>query len=404
MVAGTQLDIAKVRGSFPALAGEQVFFDNAGGSQTLGTVIDSIRDYLTNTNVQLGASYATGVKSTTKYDEGYKAAAKYINASADDIVLGSSTTQLFRNVSYALHFGEGDEIVVSKLDHEANIAPWVALAERQGLLLKWWSPPAGTSPRLDAEGLGPLLSDRTRLVTLTHASNILGTIHDVRAISAAVRARCPAALVCVDAVAYAPHRRVDVGDLGVDLYAFSWYKVYGPHISMLYASGRAKAQLRSLGHYFNSHDTLEDKLGLAGASYELVAAIPAVVSYLDGQSTAAIEAHEARLSETLLRYLNGRTDGDVTVYGEKTADSAVRVPTIAFTVKGWSSRDLVEALEKVTNFGFRWGNFYSVRLVQEFLGLPSSDGVVRVSMVHYNTVDEIDTFVKALDEILSSRP
>ncbi|KLU87363.1 cysteine desulfurase [Magnaporthiopsis poae ATCC 64411] len=294
MAAGAQLDIAKVRGSFPALARDQVFFDNAGGSQTLGTVIDSIRDYLTNTNVQLGASYATGVKSTTKYSEGYEAAAKYINASTEEIVLGSSTTQLFRNVSYALKFSEGDEIVVSALDHEVNIAPWT--------------------------------------------------------------------------------------------------------------------RLRSLGHFFNRHDTLEDKLGLAGASYELVAAIPAVVSYLDGLDAAAVEAQETRLSETLLRYLNGRggsssgsSGGDVTIYGEKTADSAVRVPTIAFTVKGWSSRDLVEALEKVTNFGFRWGNFYSVRLIQEQLGLPSSDGVVRVSMVHYNTVEEVEAFVKALDKTLSSR-
>lgn len=351
-------------------------------------------------------------------------------------MLGSSTTQLLRNVSYALKLSEGDELVVSALDHEANIAPWVSLAEQQRLVLKWWSPPPATghSPRLEAADLDALLSDKTRLVTLTHASNILGTIHDVKAIAAAVHARCPDALVCVDAVAYAPHRRVDVKDLGVDFYAFSWYKVYGPHISMLYASDRAKTRLRSLGHFFNRHDTLEDKLGLAGASYELVAAIPAVVSYLDGLSAAAIEVHETRLSETLLRYLDNR-GGDVTIYGEKTADSAVRVPTIAFTVKGWSSRDLVEALEKVTNFGFRWGNFYSVRLIQEQLGLPSSDGVVRVSMVHYNTgmcapgwprfrlspslfcplvrenwtatkhrpVDEIEAFVKALDRTLNSR-
>lgn len=142
-------------------------------------------------------------------------------------VLGSSTTQLFRNLSFALQFDEGDEIVVSQIDHEANIAPWVDLAERQKLVLKWWTPAqrCRASPRLEAKDLDALLSDRTKLITLTHASNILGTIHDVKAISTAAHMRCPNALVCVDAVAYAPHRPIDVKHLGADIYAFSWYKV-----------------------------------------------------------------------------------------------------------------------------------------------------------------------------------
>ncbi|KAJ4290149.1 hypothetical protein N0V88_006658 [Collariella sp. IMI 366227] len=231
----TSLDMNEVKGSFPALSGEQV-----------------IRDYLLNTNVQLGATYATSKTSTNRYADGYAAAAKYINASIDEIVLGSSTTQLLRNASHALNFQEGDEIIVSALDHEANIAPWVDLAARQNLVLKWWKP------------------------------NILGTIHDIPAISATIRAHSPSTLFCVDAVAYAPHRPIDVRALGVDLYAFSWYKVYGPHISLLYASSRANAAMRSLGHFFNQHATLEEKLGLAGSAYELVHGIPAVVEYLEG--------------------------------------------------------------------------------------------------------------------------
>lgn len=195
--------------------------------------------------------------------------------------------------------------------------------------------------------------------------------------------RVPGALVCADAVAYAPHRPIDVRALGVDLYAFSWYKVYGPHIAVLYAAaGSTQRQMRSLGHFFNPHATLENKLGLAGASYELVSGIPAVTTYLASVvGWDAIIAREAELQVALLGYLNGRAG--VTVHGERSADGKVRVPTVSFTVDGWDSKELVETVEKDTPFGFRWGSFYSNRLV-EFLGL-GKNGVIRVSLVHYNT-------------------
>ncbi|CAJ2501597.1 Uu.00g044500.m01.CDS01 [Anthostomella pinea] len=397
-----KFDIEVARSKFPALQHDQVFFDSAGGSQTLGGVIDSIRDYLSNTNVQLGATYKTGKLSTDRYKKGQEAGAKYINAEVDEIVFGSSTTQLFRNLSFALQFSEGDEIIVSGLDHEANISPWVDLAARQKLVLKWWSPAPSPNPQLLASNLKPLLSARTRLVTCTHTSNILGTVTDVASIAAAVHT-VPGALLCVDAVAYAPHRPVDVVALGVDFYAFSWYKVYGPHISMLYGRRGALARVRSLGHFFNPHTSLENKLGLAGASYELVQAVPAVVLDYLGAPGAwdAIADRERELQTVLLDYLNGRPD--VTVYGETSADTALRVPTVSFRVEGWGPRDLVEAVEKDTDFGFRWGAFYSNRLVTDVLGLDSSEGVVRVSMVHYNTVEEIKSFVEALDKVLSKK-
>jgi selenocysteine lyase/cysteine desulfurase len=301
-------------------------------------------------------------------------------------VFGASTTQLFRNVSCALHFDAGDEIVVSSIDHEANIAPWVDLAERQGLTVKWWTP-TREDVRLRAEDVVGLLSERTRLVTCTHASNILGTIHDVRAIADVVHNTAPRALVCVDGVAFAPHRPIDVKALGVDLYAFSWYKVYGPHVSMLYASPAANQAIRSLGHFFNRHVTLENKIGLAAASYELTQAVVSVVDYLGlpeprSAKWTAVAEQEQLLQTTLLEWLVSRSG--VTVLGETSSDPSLRVPTISFVVDGWSSQDLVEAVEKDTNFGFRWGSFYSNRLVQEHLG-RGEDGVVRVSMVHYNT-------------------
>lgn len=302
-------------------------------------------------------------------------------------VLGASTTQLFRNVAATLTFQPGDELVLSGIDHEANIAPWVDLAERQQLVIKWWLPTSRDEPKLLATDLPPLLSPRTRLVTATHASNILGTIHDLKAISDTVHTHTPNALVCADAVAYAPHRPVDVRALGVDLYAFSWYKVYGPHIAVLYArADTAQREMRSLGHFFNAHATLENKIGFAGASYELASGIPAVVAYAGGEvGWEAILAQEALLQEELLGYLNKRED--VTIHGERSADGKVRVPTVSFTVKGWDSKELVETVEKAApQFGFRWGAFYSNRLVNEFLGLGKS-GVVRVSLVHYNTCE-----------------
>lgn len=405
-MAPETLNMDEVRGSFPALSGSQVYFDNAGGSQTLATVADRVREYLLTNNVQLGATYATGRKSTAKYAEGYGAAAKYINAAPEEIVLGSSTTQLFRNLSFTLNFNPGDEVVISTLDHEANIASWVDLAKRQDVVVKFWKPESNTTnPRLTPENLKPLLSSKTRLVSFTHTSNILGTIHDVKYIASSVHASNPSALVVVDAVAYAPHRKVDVKDLGVDAYSFSWYKVYGPHISMLYVSSKAQEEMTSLGHFFNPNKTLENKLGLAGSSYELVASIPAVVEYLSpasGKSKwAGIVEQEGLLQKTLLEYLNAR--GDVTVYGETSDDVKLRVPTISFSVKGWGSQELVETVERDTEFGFRFGNFYSVRLVDQVLGLDKRDGVVRVSMVHYNTVDEVKALIAALDKTIASK-
>ncbi|KAI1749396.1 aminotransferase class-V [Xylaria castorea] len=410
------------RSHFPALAGEQIFLDNAGGSQTLGTVIEAIRDYLSRTNVQLGASYKTGKLATERYDAGFEAGARYINAETSEIVFGASTTQLFRNVSFALEFAEGDEIVVSSIDHEANIAPWVDLARRQKLVIKWWtpslpSPPSPSSsnpssnpnpnPLLLPSNLTPLLTSRTRLVTCTHVSNVLGSIHPIAEIAAAVRAGpAPDALVVVDGVSYAPHRPLDVEALGVDVYAFSWYKVYGPHIAMLYASPRAQGQMTSLGHFFKKGDTLEEKIGLAGASYELLHSIPAVTSYLSSSSSssqfwAIAGAHEKVLQTTLLAYLTSRPD--VTIYGDATSSPATRVSTVSFRVAGWASRDVVAAVEtKNANIGFRWGTFYSERLVRDLLGLDE-DGVVRVSLVHYNTEDEVRKFIDAMEEYVPKK-
>ena len=329
------------------------------------------------------------------------------------LVIGPSTTQLFSNLSQILSLPPSSTLIVSSLDHEANISSWVRLASLQNHTIKWWSPsPVTTSPLLTPENLRPLLDEKTALVTCTHTSNVLGTIHDIRAIADEVH-KIPGAKLCVDGVAYAPHGEVDVKALGADFYSFSWYKVntlvlpylpfpllavrrrcshrarsqvYGPHIAILYASRESQHTLGSLGHYFHTGTDLTTRLRLASASYELVAAIPAIVSYFGPNKQAtwsAIAEHEEHLQYLLLDYLRSRNE--VTIWGVKEGDRRLRVPVTSFTVKGRSSKAIVEGIETKSNFGCRWGHFYSKRLVDDVLGLGGCDGVVRVSLVHYNT-------------------
>ena len=392
-------DVAAVRKHFPALDQPQVFMDNAGGSQVLSSVINSISSYLSTTNVQLGATYPVAQKSTNAYDHGVQVSAEYIHASPSEVVLGPSTTQLFRNLSIALNFPPGSEIILSNLDHEANLAPWVQLAQWKGLKVIWWIPSASkTNPVLEPADLKKLLTPKTRLVACTHTSNILGGITNIAAIAEMVHT-IPGAMLCVDAVAYAPHRPIDVRAWGVDLYSFSWYKVYGPHCAMLYASTKAQAEMVSLGHYFKKGDVLEEKLGLGGANYEVVQSIPQVVDYLASQPWDSVKAHEQAIQEVLLKWLRSRDD--VQIYGEPSSDPNLRVPVISFAVKGWKSEDVVNAVEERSNYGIRSGHFYSKRLCNDILGLPGDDGVVRVSLLHYNTEGEVEGLVKVLEEMLA---
>jgi selenocysteine lyase/cysteine desulfurase len=190
----------------------------------------SISTYLTSTNVQLGASYPISQSSTSLYTAGNSAVAKYLHTTPSNIVLGPSTTQLFRNLSQSLYdyITPDSEIILSQLDHEANIAAWLHLAQRKGCEVKWWRGEdvggKGTNPQHTVESLREVMSPKTKFVACTHVSNVLGTVHDVKALAEVVH-EVPGALFCVDGVAFAPHREVDVVDLGVDFYAFSWYKV-----------------------------------------------------------------------------------------------------------------------------------------------------------------------------------
>jgi selenocysteine lyase/cysteine desulfurase len=304
-----------------------------------------------------------------------------MNAADDEVALGSSTTQLLANLAAALPLTDGDEIIVTNCDHEANIGPWL----RRTANVKIW-PLNRDSLALELDDLAPLITDRTRLVCFTHASNLIGTVHDVAAITRFVHAR--GARVCVDGVAYAPHRRVDVRAWDVDYYVLSLYKVYGPHLAALYVRRPLFDQLRNLNHYFLDGQ-VPAKLQPGHVPYELAAALPAVASYLGALDFDAVAAHEARLSERLLGWLNGRRG--VRVLGRPIASG--RVPTISFVVDGKRPGEIPPRVDR-HQVAIRFGDFYARRLV-EALGL---DGVVRASMVHYNSLDEVDRLIRALDE------
>ena len=405
----TSINMDFVRNSFPSLQKGTVFLDNAGGSQVAQQSIDHIVSFLSGETVQLGASYAASQKAGAAVADGRAALATMMNATRpEEVVMGATATQLLDQLARGLVQGwkEGDEVIVTNFDHEANIGPWRAL-EARGITIREWKIPAG-SDLPDMDDLRALLTDRTRMVALTHTSNIFGTIMPIRKIADIVHDA--GAKICVDGVAYAPHRAIDVQALDVDYYVFSVYKVYGPHHAALY--GRYDLLLndaKNINHYFYGEDKVPNKLEPGNPNYELAAGCRGIVVYLEefaaahgvnATGRAAVEAafdvmadHEAVLAERLLSYLRARED--ITILGQEGSDRAARVPTISFIVNGKSSEALVRAVDP-SGIGIRFGDFHSKRLV-ESMNLSSGDGVIRASAVHYNTVEEIDRLIDQLE-------
>jgi cysteine desulfurase family protein (TIGR01976 family) len=407
------LDLHLVRAHFPALSGEWTFFDNAGGTQTAVQVGRRLNDYLYNTNVQLGASYAVSAQAGNRVKEAQAGLAAFINApDASEVILGSSTTQLLQNLSRSLvHlFQPGDEVIVTNCDHEANIGPWMSM-QRHGIVVKEWKIRQETL-RLELEDLATLMTEKTRLVAFTHVSNILGTINPVRDIASFIHDR--GALVCVDGVAAAPHRMIDVQELGVDFYVFSLYKVFGPHYSLLYAKKAVLDKLPGINHYFIGLEDIPYKLQPGNVNFELSYSLLGVTDYFrevalghhgseqDSFRPALrhafnlIAQHEALIGGVLIDFLKSKTG--VRIIGEPAADAEVRVPTISFISGRHNSDEVVERVDGHL-IGIRYGDFYARRLI-EALGLAPKNGVIRVSMVHYNTLSEVERLVKVLDGIL----
>lgn len=406
------LDLTAVRAEFPALAGETVYLDNAGGSQVLRRVADRIHEYLLTTSVQLGASYPQSQRATEKVLAARRDVAEMINAAHDDeVVMGPSTTGLMFLMTQALLPGirPGDEIIVTDTDHESNIGGWMRLSQA-GATVRVWNVNRD-SLMLELDDLDRLLTQHTRWVAMTHASNVLGSVNPVAEVARRVHAA--GGRLAVDGVAYAPHRLVDVQASGADIYVFSFYKVFGPHYAVLWGRRDLLFPLPSLNHYFIGPEELPYKLQPGNVNFELSWGCAGIGDYLRDMGTAlgaggtrrqrmqaafdAFARHEDTLSERLLAFLRDRRG--VRIVGRGRVTDGDRVPTVSFVAEGRQSEDIVRHLD-LQNIGIRFGDFYARRLI-EALGLQRFGGVVRVSMVHYNTADEIDRLIAHLDEALA---
>ena len=402
-------DRKRIRAQFPALAGDTVYLENAGGSQVPAVVADSIRDYMLTSYVQLGAGYPLSHRATELVDEAHDFVRLMMNGTDGEVILGPSTSALLQMLAgcYAQVLKPGSEIVVAQTGHEANVGPWKML-DRLGFELRWWKmdPSTCTCPLSDLEDL---LSDRTALVAFPHVSNLLGEIVDIEAITSL--AHKAGARVVVDGVAYAPHRAIDVSAWNVDWYAYSTYKVYGPHMAALWGRRDALEELSGPNHFFVPDDDLPYKFEVGGANHEGCAGICGLRDYLAtlvGEADSsrldrpAIErafdimtACELPLQARLIGYLRSRDD--VRIIGP-TDDGGSRVGTISFVHDSKSSAEITAAVDR-SGIGIRHGHMYAYHLC-EAASLDPEDGVVRTSLVHYNTPEEIERLIEVFDKVL----
>ena len=408
------MDIEFVRNQFPALEREFTFMDNAGGSQTLKKVAERISGYLLHHNVQLGASYKVSREAGEKLTYATKQVSKYINAGRpEEVVIGPSSSMLLRILSICIskQWQEGDEVIVTNTDHEANVSPWTDLKEK-GIKVKIWKANP-ESLELEINDLNKLLTKRTKLVAVTHASNILGSINPIKEIAKTVHKA--GALICVDGVAYAPHRRVDVRKLDVDFYVFSWYKTYGPHLAVMYGKYNQLYKMDGINHYFFTKKDVPYKFQPGNLNFELTYSLLGITEYFEqlfkhefprekkidiqqkmDKVFEHIGRHEERISKPLINYLAEHPD--IKIIGKDTADREKRVPTISFVHLKMKSDEIVEKVDDY-RIGIRFGDFYAKKLIED-AGLKEKNGVVRVSLVHYNSLDEVKRLIWVLKKVI----
>jgi cysteine desulfurase family protein (TIGR01976 family) len=398
------LDVNRVRAAYPALSDGYAYLDGAAGTQVPTAVIEAIADAYRAGIGNAGGAFPASGRSDAILAECRRALADLTGAEPDGVILGPNMTTLTYRLAETLsrQWGPGDEVVVSRLDHDANVRPWVQAAARREAVVRWADVDVSTA-ELPASQYGDLLSDRTRLVAVTAASNIVGTRPDVAAIAAAAHA--VGALCYVDGVHATPHVPVDVGSLGADFYATSAYKWSGPHIGAVVAD---PALLETLspdklvpapegvpGRFERGTPGFADLAGVVAAVEHLASLSPdsAIGRRRDRvlASMAAVEQYEAAVFARLLGGLNAM--GHVTLYGK----AARRAPTAFFTVAGYSPRAVAERLA-ARQINVWNGDNYAWELAGAF-GLRGSGGAVRAGLVHYNDEAEVDRLLDAVAEL-----
>jgi cysteine desulfurase family protein (TIGR01976 family) len=376
------------RERFPALAAPTAFLDGPAGTQVPDTVIEAVTGYYERSNANTGGSFATSLATDALVDHARATAARFLGASPEEVGFGPNMTTLNFGLTRALardRLRAGDEILVTRLDHDANVSPWLAIAEDRDLTVRFVD--IREDCTLDLDDLERQLSDKTRVVAFPWAANAVGTVSDVARISAL--AHEAGALAWIDAVHYAPHGPIDVAAAGADVLLCSPYKFFGPHMGLFFARAELLAELRPYKVRPAPDDPLSARFEPGTQQHELLAGLVAAVEYVEETGWDAIRAHEHTLSE---RFLAGLPDG-VTLYGVPTADG--RTPTFAVNVAGRSSFEVADELA-ARDIAVWAGDYYAVEIMQR-LGLP--DGAVRIGFVHYNTLEEVDHVLAELAKL-----
>ena len=409
----TKLDISFVRSQFPAFSEPSLegfaHFENAGGSYACGQVVERLHDYYRETKVQPYYGFEPSHTAGEQMDQARKRMATWLNVAADEVHFGPSTSQNTYVIAQALRqfLKPGDEIIVTNQDHEANVGVWRRL-EAEGFIIREWQvdPESG---ELDPYGLDQLLNGRTRVVAFTHCSNIVGSVNPVREWTDKIHAA--GAIAIVDGVSYAGHGLPDVEALGADIYLFSLYKVYGPHLGVMFMRKALNEQLPNQGHFFNvDHPT--DRFTPAGPDHAQIASVNGVIDYFEavyshhfgegevaaikktGRVRALFQHAERKNLQPLLDFLSQRPG--VRLVGKAVTKN--RAPTVSLTVEGRDPADIAAELAR-QKIGIANGNCYAYRLMGA-LDIPPEQGVVRLSFVHYTKEEELNRLMEALDRII----
>ncbi|MDH3693036.1 MAG: aminotransferase class V-fold PLP-dependent enzyme [Gammaproteobacteria bacterium] len=415
----TKFDIGFIRSQFPAFAhpetGQWAFFENAGGSYAAAPVVDKLHHFMTATKMQPYGASAPSREAGEAMDLSHEKLAAAINAETDEVMFGPSTSMNTYVISHAMRsmLQAGDEVIVTNQDHEANIGAWWRMEEGDsGIVVREWQVDS-ESGLLDISGLTRLLNEKTKLVCVTHCSNIVGAINDIPKIARLVRET--GAWLAVDGVSFAPHLFPNVKALDVDFYFFSLYKTFGPHQGLLYVRKPVLEQMPNQSHFFNA-GYLTKKLTPAGPQHGEIACASGVVEYLENvyahhfpesentpgsvydRVSAAMHLGHAYEAEQTNRILGFLRDNGVRIIGDETASAGKRAPTIAFTGAKLQPMELATRCAAV-QVGIGGDNFYAYRLMQA-LGIEPDEGVVRISLVHYTSAEDVDRLLNALDEHL----
>jgi cysteine desulfurase family protein (TIGR01976 family) len=409
-----KLDVEAVRQAFPALAlrddgRQRIYLDNPAGTQVPQVVIDAMADVLASKNANLGGYFTTAKAADKLVHEAHLALADFYNAaSPDEIVFGQNMTSLTLHFSRCLgrRLKAADEIILSRMDHDANVAPWLLLAQDKGLIVKWLDFDPGTYEFAD-DALLKVLSDKTRLLAMGMASNCTGTVHDVTSFTK--QAKAAGALVYLDGVQYAPHLPLDVQALGADVVVSSAYKWFGPHQGILWARKDLLAETCAYKVRAVSDGDLGHKFETGTQSHEGMAGCAAAVDYIAGLGEGAtrrariifgwqaVATHERALTLQLIDGL--KKFKGLTMRGIASANAIHRrVPTVSFTVDGVIPDTIAKHLADQNIFVWS-GHNYALEPIAR-MGLADKGGVLRVGLAHYNTSGEVETLLANLKTIL----